>query len=129
MVEPAKSVQLTASMRSMRASMRAICGEQYPARVAPWRDAIARVIDAQHVGPLQAAIQLVNSAHGNSLAAVAAMAAYVELMEPSILSQTMKSSQPLVATCICCRCTSDRGLCEQSADSYGLAVDAARGLA
>lgn len=116
-------------MHSMRESMRAICGEQYPARIAPWRDAIARVVDAQHVEPLQAAIQLVNSAHGNSLAAVAAMAAYVELMEPSILSQPMKLSQPSVATCICGRCTSDLGQCEQSADLYGLAVDAARGPA
>lgn len=81
MAESSPSNQLTAPMRSMRESMRSIWGEQYLQRVTPWKEAITRIADREHMAPLQAAIQLANTTDGNGLAVVATFAAYVELVE------------------------------------------------
>ncbi|TAM95928.1 MAG: hypothetical protein EPN40_09870 [Rhodanobacteraceae bacterium] len=83
MAEAAIVNHLTAPMRSMRESMRTICGEQYPQRVAPWKEAITRISNRERIEPLQAAIQLANTTGGNGLAVVATFAAYVELVEAS----------------------------------------------
>lgn len=85
MAETAQAASLTAPMRSMREAMRSICGEQYLQRVAPWKEAISRIADREHMAPLQAAIQLANTTDGNAIAVVATFAAYVELVEASTL--------------------------------------------
>lgn len=83
MADLAKAVQLTTQMYHMRDTMRSLWGEQYPARVAPWRLAIIKVAEGEHLPPLQAAIQLAKTIDRNGFGVVAIMAAYVEMFEPS----------------------------------------------
>lgn len=84
MADLAKAVQLTAQMYHMRDTMRSLCGPQYSERVAKWQSAITNVAKGKKLDPLQAAIQLAKAANGNGFAVIAVMAAYVEMIEPSI---------------------------------------------
>lgn len=74
---------VTAQMHHMRDVMRAHWGARYGAKVTEWQSAISNVAEDQHVQPLQAAIQLAKAADGNDFAVIAALAAYVEMVEPS----------------------------------------------
>lgn len=75
--------QLSPQLHHMRDVMRTHWGTRYGAKVTEWQSAIANVADCRHIQPLGAAIQLAKSAGDNRFALLAAMAAYVEMVEPS----------------------------------------------
>lgn len=81
----ADPVELTAKLHHMRDAMRSLWGEQYPAKIAPWQDAIAHVAEGKKIGTLQAAIQMAKAAD-NEHAVILVMAAAVETIEPSVVA-------------------------------------------
>ncbi len=78
-----KHVQITAQLYDIRAKMRRLLGEEYPARMAGIGKIISAVAAAGGTSELQAAIKICNDPELLALDRIAVLAAAVELVEPT----------------------------------------------
>jgi plasmid replication initiation protein len=85
MAKHEQAIQVTAKLYMMRDTAKFLWGDDYPNKMAEWRDAIEQVARARKVSELRAAMLLSEEAQkqGADTVTLTIMAAYVEMTEPS----------------------------------------------